>query len=88
MAVINVHEDYYLLKPSCKDVFEEINKLVNDGNICIHGKYILVEILVVGDYKVYIFHNCGVKNNLMSTCMYLFQHSLLPSPVSFPGAGH
>lgn len=55
VAVIKGHESYDLLKSSGKDVFSYINKLIDDGNICIDGKEILIDIYLGGDYKVYYF---------------------------------
>ena len=55
VAVIKGHESYDLLKSSGKDVFSYINKLIDDGNICIDGKEIPTNIYLGGDYKVYYF---------------------------------
>ena len=55
VAVIKGHESYDLLKSSGKDVFSYINKLIDDGNICIDGKEIPTDIYLGGDYKVYYF---------------------------------
>ena len=52
IAVIKGHESYGLLKESCRDVFDSVNKLIRDGKICVNGKDIPVEIYLGGDYKV------------------------------------
>ena len=51
VAVIKGHESYDLLKSSGKDVFSYID----DGNICIDGKEIPIDIYLGGDYKLYYF---------------------------------
>ena len=55
VAVIKGHESHDLLKSSGKDVFSYINKLIDDGNICIDDKEIPTNIYLGGDYKVYYF---------------------------------
>ena len=55
VAVIKGHESYDLLKSSGKDVFNYINKLIDDENICIDGKEIPTDIYLGGDYKVNYF---------------------------------
>ena len=55
VAVIKGHESYDLLKSSGKDVFSYINKLIDDGNICIDGKEIPADIYLGGDYKINYF---------------------------------
>ena len=55
VAVIKGHESYDLLKSSGKDVFSYINKLIDNGNICIDRKEIPTDIYLGGDYKVNYF---------------------------------
>jgi len=55
VAVIKGHESYDLLKSSGKDVFSYINKLIDDGNMCVDGKEIPTDIYLGGDYKVNYF---------------------------------
>ena len=69
VAVIKGHESYDLLKSSGKDVFSYINKLIDDGNICIDGKEIPIDIYLGGDYKVYYF--------LLSFTYVQTEHSLI-----------
>ena len=53
VAVIKGHDNYDLLKTSCKDAFVYVNKFIVEGKVSIDGKDIQVEILLGGDYKVY-----------------------------------
>ena len=53
VAVIKGHDNYDLLKTSCKDAFVYVNKFIFDGKVSIDGKDIQVEILLGSDYKVY-----------------------------------
>jgi len=69
VAVIKGHENYDLLKSSGKDVFSYINKLIDDGNICIDGKEIPIDIYLGGDYNVYYF--------LLSFTYVQTEHSLI-----------
>jgi len=69
VAVIKGHESYHLLKSSGKDVFSYINKLIDDGNICIDGTEIPIDIYLGGDYKVYYF--------LLSFTYVQTEHSLI-----------
>lgn len=55
VVVIKGYESYDFFKLLGKDVFSYINKLIDDGNICIDGKEIFIDIYLGGDYKVYYF---------------------------------
>ncbi len=50
-AVVNGKEDYATLKRCFKDVFTDINKLVNEKEIIIDGKKMQLEFFLGGDYK-------------------------------------
>ena len=45
-------EDYDVLKASCKNIFAEINELVDAGEIEVDGNKIPLEFYLSGDYKV------------------------------------
>ena len=48
-------EDYDVLKVSCKELFEEINDLVDKGEIEVDNNKIPLEFFLSGDYKVIPF---------------------------------
>lgn len=53
IAVMNGVESYWSLQRSLKDCWDEINKLLDDGQIEIEpGVTVPVEIFLGGDYKV------------------------------------
>ena len=52
VAVVNGSESRQTLEESFKDVFSEVNKIINDGFIEIDGRKVGVDIYMGGDYKV------------------------------------
>ena len=51
-AIINVKEDYNVLQTAGRELFKEINELINAGKIDVNGKEIKLEFFLGGDYKV------------------------------------
>jgi len=52
VAVVNGSESRQTLEESFKDVFLEVNKIIDDGFIDIDNKKVGVDIYLGGDYKV------------------------------------
>ncbi len=52
IAVVDCKETYENMAVSLKDVFDEINTLVEAGGIEINGERVLVELFIGGDMKV------------------------------------
>ena len=51
-GIVSGFEDYDVLKASCKNIFAEINELVDAGEIEVDGHKIPLEFYLSGDYKV------------------------------------
>ena len=49
---MNGSESRQTLEESFKDVFSQVNKIINDGFIEIDGRKVGVDIYMGGDYKV------------------------------------
>ena len=54
MGIVSRSEDYDIMKVSCKELFSEINELVEKGEIEVKGNKIPLEFYLSGDYKVTI----------------------------------
>lgn len=52
VGIISGSEDYDVLKAFCKDLFAEINELVNEGEIEVDGHKVPLDFYLSGDYKV------------------------------------
>lgn len=52
VGIVSGSEDYDVLKASCKDLFAEINELVDEGEIEVDGHKVPLEFYLSGDYKV------------------------------------
>ena len=52
VRIVSGFEDYDVLKASCKNIFAEINELVDAGEIEVDGHKIPLEFYLSGDYKV------------------------------------
>jgi len=52
VGIVSGFEDYDVLKASCKNVFAEINELVDAGEIEVDGHKIPLEFYLSGDYEV------------------------------------
>ena len=52
VGIVSGSEDYDTLKASCKDLFAEINELVNEGEIEVDGHKVPLDFYLSGDYKV------------------------------------
>lgn len=51
MGIVSGSEDYEIMKVSCKELFGEINELVEKGEIEVKGNKIPLEFYSSGDYK-------------------------------------
>jgi len=51
VGIVSGFEDYDVLKASCKNVFAEINELVDAGEIEVDGHKIPLEFYLSGDYE-------------------------------------
>lgn len=54
VGIVSGKEDYDILKVSCKELFGEINELIEKGEIEVNGNKIPLEFYLSGDYKVTI----------------------------------
>ena len=52
IAVVKGKEEYEVLKESLTNVINDVNSLVNDGEITVDGKTVEVDFYLGGDYKV------------------------------------
>ncbi|KAL9977700.1 hypothetical protein ACROYT_G015133 [Oculina patagonica] len=52
VGIVSGSEDYDVLKVSCKDLFAEINELVDEGEIEVDGHKIPLDFYLSGDYKL------------------------------------
>ncbi|CAB3995303.1 Hypothetical predicted protein [Paramuricea clavata] len=51
LAIINSKEDYNVLQTAGREMFKEINELINAGKIDVKGKEIKFQFFLGGDYK-------------------------------------
>ena len=51
-AIINGKEDYNVLQTAGRELFKEINELINAGKIDVNEKEIKLEFFLGGDYRV------------------------------------
>lgn len=52
VGIVFGSEDYDVLKVFCKDLFVEINELVDEGEIEVDGYKVFLDFYLFGDYKV------------------------------------
>jgi len=64
IAVVKGKEDHNTLRESLANVIQDVNKLVEDGEINVDGQTVQLEFFLGGDYKVNDLFKLLEKNSI------------------------